>query len=327
MKRQQMTRVAPSRILAFVLAGGEGRRLRPLTAACAKPAVQFAGNCRIIDFVLANLVNSRIAPIYVLVQYKPDTLLEHLKSAWSPHWEVRARLPSTAEGYRGTADAVYRNLHLIERHRPDAVAVFAADQVYRMDIRQMAGFHAVRGADVTVAALPVPIARAGGFGVMAVNEEGVIEEFQEKPTAPRPIPGSPHLAYASMGNYIFKPQALSALLAQVIACGGTDFGPDVLPTLPGSRYMALAYDFSSNEVPGVRAYEARAYWRDVGTVDALDEARLDASGPRPRLALCNPAWPMRPAVAPASRDLAACVSQYGRLKCMPSHPAVTVRHA
>lgn len=283
----------PGRIVAFVLAGGEGQRLRPLTADRAKPAVRFAGDYRIIDFALANLVNSLVAPIYVLAQYKPDTLLAHLRCAWSSHWPVRARLPATARGYGGTADAVYRNLELVERHRPEAVAVFAADHVYRMDVRQMARFHAARDADVTVAAIPVAVEKASSFGVMAVRADGAIDEFQEKPPAPRPLPGDARLAYASMGNYLFKPRSLRALLEQANARGGTDFGRHILPALPGSGYRAFAYDFARNEVPGVRSYEEPAYWRDVGTPEALAEARRDVSGPRPRLNLRNPAWPIR----------------------------------
>lgn len=289
----------PRRIVAFVLAGGEGRRLRPLTADRAKPAVRFAGDYRIIDFALANLVNSLVAPIYVLAQYKPDTLLAHLRRAWCPHWPVRARLPAMARGYRGTADAVYRNLELVERHRPDAIAVFAADHVYRMDVRQMARFHVARDADITVAGIALPVEKASSFGIMALDADGVIDEFQEKPALPRSLPGDPGLACASMGNYLFKPRSLKALLDQEIGHGGTDFGRHILPMLPGSRYRAFAYDFAGNEVPGVRDGEERAYWRDVGTLEALEEARRDVAGSRPRFNLRNPAWPMRPNAAGA----------------------------
>lgn len=281
-------------MLAFVLAGGEGRRLRPLTSEEAKPAVRFCADYRIVDFALANLVNSMAAPIYVLAQYKPDSLLEHVRRAWGAHWPVYPLLPDGQGPYRGTADAVYRNLHLIACHRPGVIAVFAADHVYRMDVRQMARFHATSGADATVAAVPVPIEKASAFGVMAVGQDGGIVQFEEKPARPRPVPGNPRLAYASMGNYLFKPASLSALLGQAIARGGTDFGKDVLPSLPHSAYRAVAYDFARNEVPGVREYEDPAYWRDVGTLEALDEARRDVSGPRPRLDLRNRAWPIRP---------------------------------
>lgn len=281
------------KILAFVLAGGEGRRLRPLTADQAKPAVRLAGEYRIIDFVLANLVNSAVAPVYVLAQYKPDSLLDHLRSAWCGHWPVHARLPRAAEPYLGTADAVYRNLELVERHRPDAVAVFAADHVYRMDVRQMLRFHVSRGADVTVAAVPVAIETAGAFGVMAARADGVIEAFQEKPARPRPMHGDPRRAFASMGNYLFRPECLEALLEKAVHTGGTDFGRHILTGLPGSGYRALAYDFTHNAVPGLRGYEERGYWRDVGTLEALAAVRRDVAGPCPRLDLRNRLWPVR----------------------------------
>jgi len=285
------------KILAFVLAGGEGSRLRPLTANCAKPAVRFAGEYRIVDFVLGNLVNSGVEPIYVLAQYKPDLLLRHVSLTWGNR-RVHSRLPRTGSGFEGTADAVHRNLDLVEQHRPDMVAVFAADHVYRMDVRQMAHFHASRDADITVSAIPVPLNRASAFGIMAVADDGTIEEFREKPDVAFPLRGNPNHAYASMGNYLFRPACLRALLAQALERGGTDFGRDILPRLPGSAYRALAYDFEGNEVPGVRDYEERAYWRDVGTLDALAEARQDIVGVRPRLDLSNNAWPIRRDLAP-----------------------------
>ena len=293
-------RKRPATILAFLLAGGEGTRLRPLTADRAKPAVRFAGDYRIIDFALSSLVNSRVAPIYVLAQYKPGTLLAHLGSEWCPHWPVRVRLPATGQSFCGTADAVYRNLELVERHGPDVVAVFAADHVFRMDVRQMARFHAARDADVTVACVPVPVEKASSFGIMAVGADGVIEEFQEKPAVPRALSGDPRLACASMGNYLFKPRSLKALLEQAIGRGGSDFGRHILPMLPGSRYRAFAYDFAANEVPGVDNAEERAYWRDVGTLEALEAARRDVAGSRPRFNLHHPAWPMRPNAAGAA---------------------------
>lgn len=286
-----------SKILAFVLAGGEGRRLRPLTDHHAKPYVQFADGCRIIDFALANLVNSLVTPVYVLAQYKPHSLVEHVRHTWRPAWPVHTLVADAAAPYRGTAHAVSCHIELLERHKPEVVAVFAADHVYRMDVRQMVRFHAARDADVTVAAIPVPVEKASAFGVMAVDKRGTIEAFEEKPVRPRPIPGKPHLAYASMGNYLFRPERLRTLLEQAMEQGGTDFGRNILPALPGSPYRALAYNFAQNTVPGLRPHEERGYWRDVGTVDALDEARRDASGPRPRLDLRNAAWPLRPLVA------------------------------
>ena len=193
-------------------------------------------------------MNSVAAPVYVLAQYKPDSLLEHLRRAWCPHWPVYPLLPDAQGQYRGTADAVYRHVQLVERHRPDAVAVFAADHVYRMDVRQMARFNADRDADVTVAALAATIERASAFGVMSVSADAAIGEFHEKPAAPHPIPGKPQLAYASMGNYLFKPASITALLEKAMGTGGPDFGHDVLPRLAGSAYRVFAYDFARNEV-------------------------------------------------------------------------------
>ena len=288
------------KILAMVLAGGNGTRLHPLTAEQAKPALPLAAGCRIIDFVLSNLVNSRIAPIYVLLQYKPQSLIEHIRTAWAP-WsrgeepEIAAVLPETqgaAAGFRGTADAVYQNLHLLERHQPDLVAVFAADHVYRMDVRQMARFHQERDAEVTIAAVSVPLAQASAFGILAVGRAGELHEFQEKPERPAPLPADPNRAYASMGNYLFNPRVLAELLEEANRHGGTDFGHHIMPLLPRCR-RAWAYDFAGNQVPGLPPYEERGYWRDIGTVDAYSAAQRDVLGPLPRFSLVNAEWPIR----------------------------------
>lgn len=287
------------KILAMVLAGGNGTRLHPLTAEHAKPALPLAAGYRIIDFVLSNLVNSGITPIYVLVQYEPRSLIEHIRTAWAP-WSssrepaiavVLPEINGVSAGFRGTADAVYQNLHLIERHKPDLVAVFAADHVYRMDVRQMARFHQERGAEVSIAAARVPIAQASDFGIMAVGPAGELHEFLEKPERPEPIPTDPDRAYASMGNYLFNPRVLVELLEQANRHGETDFGRDIMPLLPGVR-RAWAYDFASNTVPGVQPYEERGYWRDIGTVDAYRAAQSDVLGPLPCFSLVNAEWPI-----------------------------------
>ncbi|MBX9811273.1 MAG: NTP transferase domain-containing protein [Burkholderiales bacterium] len=287
------------KILALVLAGGEGTRLHPLTARHAKPALPFADGYRIIDFVLSNLVNSGIFSIYVLAQYKPHSLIEHLAAAWASYFDGKDHfltviLPGTENGagpFRGTADAVHQNLHLIERHRPDVVGVFAADHVYRMDVRQMADFHSERNADVSVAAVPVPVEYASSFGVMVIGQDGEIHEFQEKPERPVTIPADPTRVYASMGNYLFNPRVLIDLIEEANRRGGSDFGLHIVPGLPG-RYRAFAYDFSNNFVPGVTPYEERGYWRDVGTVEALVAVQKDILGPRPRFNLYNHKWPI-----------------------------------
>jgi len=288
------------KILAMVLAGGNGTRLRPLTAEHAKPALPFAHGYRIVDFVLSNLVNSDISTIYLLAHYKPRSLLAHIRTAWAP-WSEGGRSsisvvlpePSVEGGVlRGTADAVYKNLHLIEREHPDLVAIFAADHIYRMDLRQMARFHRERDADVSIAAVPVPIEKAPAFGIMTTSDAGELRDFQEKPERPAPMATDPDRAYASMGNYLFNPPVLLELLEQANRRGGTDFGHHILPSLPHS-HRAFAYDFTSNKVPGMQPQEECGYWRDIGTLEAYRAAQQDVLGPLPRFNLVNPEWPIR----------------------------------
>ena len=287
------------KILAFVLAGGKGTRLYPLTAMHAKPALPFVKGYRIIDFVLSNLLNSGVSSICVLAQYKPQSLIDHLRAAWIPRCNAKGRSlsvirPNTANGegaFKGTADAVYRNLHLVNRHEADLVAVFAADHVYRMDVRQMVEFHRGCGADVSVAAVPVPLEQASAFGIMRTGDDASIREFQEKPLRPATMPADPSRAYASMGNYLFDPGVLGSTLEEANRGGGSDFGRHMMPRLPG-RCRTFAYDFSSNSLPGIAAHEERGYWRDVGTVEALVAAQSDTRGSRPRFDLRNRAWPI-----------------------------------
>ncbi|HUJ85721.1 MAG TPA: sugar phosphate nucleotidyltransferase [Burkholderiales bacterium] len=278
-------------ILAFVLAGGEGTRLQPLTRERAKPALGFAGGYRLIDFVLSNLVNSGVEAIHVLAQYKPDTIARHVAAVWGPRVSVLLPRSGDGGGYSGTASAVLQNMDVVERARPGLVAVFAADHVYRMDLRQMAAFHRARGAQASVAAVAVPIESAQAFGLIAAGPDGRVREFQEKPQRPRPLPGDPHRAYASMGNYLFDPAVLAQALRDMTQRGGNDFGHDVLPQL-ARRYRVFAYDLAENVLPGVRPYEEPAYWRDVGTLAALIAARKDVQGARPRFNLRNPSWPI-----------------------------------
>ncbi|HZQ72431.1 MAG TPA: sugar phosphate nucleotidyltransferase [Burkholderiales bacterium] len=288
------------KIVALVLAGGEGSRLYPLTAEHAKPALHFASGYRIIDFVLSNLVNSRIDTIYVLAQYKPASLIEHISRAWAPWFAgsqglIQVLLPRSntlAGQFKGTADAVYQYLDVVQAHAPDAVAVFASDHVYRMDVRQMVDFHAARRADMTVAALAVPLREASSFGVLSTGADGRVLAFREKPREPAPIPHDPQRAYASMGNYLFEPRALERLLRESRRLGDTDFGRDLLPRLAGHARL-YAYDFAANRIPGLLDCEEAAYWRDVGTLSALAAAQQDAMGHRPRFNLWNRRWPIR----------------------------------
>ena len=287
-------------IVSLVLAGGEGTRLYPLTAEQAKPALPFANGYRIVDFVLSNLVNSRITTIYILAQYKPESLIKHVAAAWAPWFAgsqgmIKVLLPrsNTLGGqFKGTADAVYQYLDLLEAHAPDVVAVFAADHIYRMDVRQMAAFHRERAAEVTVSALSIPLEQASSFGILSAAPDARVLEFQEKPAHPRSMPGDAARAHASMGNYLFDPRVLESALKEARRLGDSDFGRDILPRICAGRRV-FAYDFAENRVPGVQEHEERAYWRDVGTLSALAAAQLDAMGSRPRFNLWNSRWPIR----------------------------------
>jgi glucose-1-phosphate adenylyltransferase len=288
------------RILAMVMAGGEGTRLHPLTAERSKPAVPFGGRHRIVDFVLSNLINSGIHSIYLLVQYKSQSLIDHINHAW----ELAALLsdlfvtvvpPQMHEGpewYQGTADSVFQNLRLIERHNPDLVAVFGADHIYRMDVGQMVKFHLQRQADVTLSAIPMPLQDACSFGVIVTDYKGLVTEFQEKPAQPSPMIDDPSRAFCSMGNYLFKTEVLIKALLEGRERGENDFGRHVLPRLLHTHRI-FAYNFEDNQVPGVRAYEDQSYWRDVGTLDAYFGASQDVLGQEPRFNLFNPSWPIR----------------------------------
>lgn len=295
MKERRLT----VKIMAFVMAGGRGERLIPLTEDRSKPAVPFGGRYRVVDFVLSNLVNSGVRAIYLLVQYKAQSLIEHIRKAWniSPLLQdqfVTVVPPQMKQGkswFTGTADAVYQNLNLLKEQRPDIVAVFGADHIYRMDIRQMAWFHLQHQADISVAALPIPIEQASNFGIIQTSSNGRINGFQEKPENPVAMPADPERAYASMGNYLFNTDVLIEALEETHQRGETDFGRHVLPRLMTSHRL-FAYDFSSNEVPGVKAYEEANYWRDVGSLDAYFAAHQDMLGIAPKFDTFNPHWPI-----------------------------------
>jgi len=289
----------PDRVIAFVMAGGSGTRLRPLTDERCKPAVPFGSRYRIVDFVLSNLVNSGLRSIYLLVQYKPQSLIEHIRRAWVvspliPDQFVTVVPPEMSEGawqFKGTADAVFQSLRLIEQHRPSMVAVFGADHVYRMDVRQMIWHHREARAEVSVAALPVPLDEASDFGVLETDMDGRILAFHEKPKQPKSMPDDPERAYASMGNYLFDAEVLKEALVEADRRGETDFGGDVLPRLIRS-HRVHAYDFATNDVPGIRSSEEAGYWRDVGTVDAYFAAHQDVLGDEPLFEAFNPQWPI-----------------------------------
>jgi glucose-1-phosphate adenylyltransferase len=292
------------RTLALVMAGGQGTRLHPLTRDRAKPAVPFGGKYRIIDFVLSSLVNSGIYAIYILVQWRSQSLIEHLKDGWQfggmlpDHFviPVPAQMRLGETWYQGTADAIFQNLNLMSDFQPDLVAVFGADHIYRMDIQQMISFHLDRKAAVSVATLPVPVEEAGQFGVLEVDSGLRVVGFQEKPQrAPSPLPGAPGKCLASMGNYLFHPEVLRQALIDDSTSGGSrhDFGHDLIPSLI-DRVPVYAYNFMTNRIRGDSEVNL-SYWRDVGTLDAYFEANMDLRDAQPHLDLYNPHWPLRTA--------------------------------
>ena len=295
-----MVERTPQRVLAMIMAGGKGERLMPLTEQRSKPAVPFAGTYRIVDFVLSNFLNSGVLAMYVLVQYRSQSLIEHLRRAWrigGPNRQsfitvVPPQMKGSGKWYEGTADAVYQNLNIIQDFAPNLVAVFGADHIYRMDLRQMIQFHLDNQADVTVAALPVPIKAAKGFGIIQANAEQRIKGFEEKPKNPKPMPGNPQMAFSSMGNYIFNVDVLMKVLEQDARTPGShDFGRDIIPSLLKS-HRVMAYNFLDNVVPGVHPYEEWGYWRDVGTLEAYWQANMDILGETPLFDLRNVNWPI-----------------------------------
>ncbi len=290
------------RTLALVMAGGQGTRLHPLTRDRAKPAVPFGGKYRIVDFVLSNLVNSGIYSIYVLVQWRSQSLIEHLKDGWQVggsilpgHFvtPVPAQMRIGESWYQGTADAIYQNLNLLEDNKPDLVVVFGADHVYRMDIAQMIDFHLERKAAVTVATLPVPVEESDQFGIVEVGSDLRIKRFDEKPKVAASMPGAPGQCLASMGNYVFDPHILIKALTEDSLRTGShhDFGKDLIPDLI-EREPVYAYNFMTNRIRGDSEVNT-AYWRDVGTLDAYFEANMDLRKARPQLNLYNIYWPLR----------------------------------
>ncbi|HSN05045.1 MAG TPA: glucose-1-phosphate adenylyltransferase [Nitrospira sp.] len=288
------------RILAIIMAGGKGERLMPLTELRSKPAVPFGGKYRIVDFVLSNFLNSGIMAMYVLVQYRSQSLIEHLRRAWRIGGRIKEnfitvvppQMKARGGWYEGTADAVYHNLNLIQDFAPDLVAVFGADHIYRMDIGQMIQCHLEHAADVTVAARPVPLHAAKAFGIIDVDREGRIVGFEEKPKQPKPMPDDPGQAFSSMGNYLFKTDVLLRSLEQDASRPGShDFGREIIPRLLAT-HRVQAYNFLDNRVPGLKHYEERGYWRDVGTLDSYWQSHLDLLGEAPVFDLRNPSWPV-----------------------------------
>jgi glucose-1-phosphate adenylyltransferase len=297
-------RTAP-KVFAIVLAGGEGKRLAPLTADRAKPAVPFGGVYRLIDFALSNLVNADYRRIVVLTQYKSHSLDRHIATTWrmSPLLgnfvvPVPAQMRRGPHWFAGSADAIYQNLNLISDEQPDYICVFGADHIYRMDPEQMLEHHIDSGAGVTVAGIRVPIDQADQFGVIETSDGARIDAFHEKPTDPVGLPDAPEQVYASMGNYVFS---TDVLIDAVSTDAGEqrsshDIGGNIIPTLVDSG-AASVYDFSANQVPGTTERD-HAYWRDVGTLDAYFESHMDLVSIHPIFNLYNRQWPIHTWVEP-----------------------------
>ncbi len=292
--------------MAIVLAGGEGKRLMPLTQDRAKPAVPFGGSYRLVDFVLSNLINAGLRRVAVLTQYKSHSLDRHITTTWRMPTllgdyvtPVPAQQRLGPRWYTGSADAIYQSLNLVHDEEPDYVVVFGADHVYRMDPMQMIQQHIESGAGVTVAGIRMPKSIADQFGVIETAADGErISRFLEKPADPPTIPDDPESCYVSMGNYVFSKDALLEVLRADAADETSvhDMGGNIIPALTeqGSAYV---YDFSKNIVPGATDRD-RGYWRDVGTLDSYHDAHMDLVSVHPIFNLYNRRWPILSNIPP-----------------------------
>jgi len=288
-----------AKLLAMILAGGAGTRLEPLTRERAKPAVPFGGRYRIIDFVLSNFANSGIYRMKVLTQYKSDSLNKHLSRSWRmsaflDHYveTVPAQMRTGMDWYKGSVDAIYQNLNIITDEEPDYIFVFGADNIYRMDCRQMLDFHVQNKAACTVAAIPVPIEEGKDFGIIDVDAEGRMRGFVEKPKNPPPMPGNPKYCLASMGNYLFSTDSLVKEVVRDAANEASvhDFGKSIISELY-KREPVYVYDFATNRIPGQEEKE-RGYWRDVGNIDTYYQSNMDLVEVDPVFNLYNDRWPI-----------------------------------
>ena len=293
---QRFVSLLTRKTLALVLAGGRGSRLYELTAWRAKPAVFFGGKFRIIDFALSNAINSGIRRVGVLTQYKAHSLVRHISEGWGGFKRVLHEfvevLPASqridSDWYRGTADAIYQNLDIINTHSPEFVLILSGDHVYKMDYGTMLAFHSEQQSDLTILCVELPVSEAAAtFGVIEVDENGRVIGFEEKPAQPRPLPGQPDMCLASMGNYVFNTDCLrDQLIIDTLNSGSShDFGHDIIPGLISS-HTVFAFPFRDAETG------KRAYWRDVGTLDAYWEANMELLDITPELDLYDNEWPI-----------------------------------
>jgi len=281
--------------MAMIMAGGRGSRLEDLTEVRAKPATPFAGKFRIIDFPLSNCVNSGIRQVYVMTQYKAQSLIQHIHRGWGylrgEFGEFIQIVPAQQQlgehWYLGTADCIYQNLNLIREHRPEQVLILAGDHIYKMDYGPMIASHTENKADITVGVIQVPLHEATGFGVMTIDEENRVKQFDEKPVNPQPVPGNPDAAMASMGIYVFNRDFLIKTLEKDAADPNSnhDFGHNIIPDSI-DKHRVFAYPFHDVKT------RAQSYWRDVGTVDAYFRANLELIYVHPELNLYDDDWPI-----------------------------------
>lgn len=293
---QRFVSLLTRKTLALVLAGGRGSRLYELTAWRAKPAVFFGGKFRIIDFALSNAINSGIRRVGVLTQYKAHSLVRHISEGWGGFKRVLHEfvevLPASqridADWYRGTADAIYQNLDIINTHNPEFVLILSGDHVYKMDYGTMLAFHSEQQSDLTILCVELPVSEAAAtFGVIEVDENGRVIGFEEKPAQPRPLPGQPDMCLVSMGNYVFNTDFLrdQLIIDAVNSESSHDFGHDIIPRLISS-HTVFAFPFRDAETG------KRAYWRDVGTLDSYWEANMELLDITPELDLYDNEWPI-----------------------------------
>ncbi len=283
-------------VLTFILAGGKGERLDPLTRDRAKPAVPFGGIYRIVDFTLSNCVNSGLRRIFLLTQYKSFSLQRHILEGWNIYSNqlgefidvVPAQQRISADWYRGTADAIYQNLNMIADYAPKLILILAGDHVYKMDYRKLIDYHLAKQADMTVACISMPKEESVNFGVVEVDAKNMVVGFQEKPTTPKTIPSDPKSIFGSMGIYLFNADTLMRELNTDAAQPKSDhdFGKNIIPQMVDRHAKVFAYDFAKES-------STSSYWRDIGTRDAYYQANMDLLGKDPAMTIYDKAWPLR----------------------------------